>query len=106
MSVARRLLRNSRLRFLTQVYNAARNPTGDQAPDVALQVHIFRDNQPVMTTAQARVQTAGMQDLTRIPYAADISLDGIPPGRYRLQVTAIDRLAKTSATQNVNFEIE
>jgi VWFA-related protein len=106
MSVARRLLRNSRLRFLTQVYNAARNPTGDQAPDVALQVHIFRDNQPVMTTAQAKVQTAGMQDLVRIPYAADISLDGIPPGRYRLQVTAIDRIAKTSATQNVNFEIE
>ncbi len=105
LSISRRFSRNSRLRFLTQIYNAALATGTDAAPDVALQVQIFRDNQPILTTALSKVETKGVPDLTRLPYAAEIPLNTIPAGRYRLQVTVIDRIAKTSASQHVNFEV-
>jgi hypothetical protein len=105
LSVSRRFTRNSRLRFLTQIYNAATGTGTDQSPDVALQVQIFRDNQPILTTPLSKIETKGVQDLTRLPYAAEIPLDSIPAGRYRLQVTVIDRIAKTSASQQLTFEI-
>lgn len=105
MSVARRFARNSRLRFVTQIYNAFRGSGGDQSPDVALQVQVFRDGQPVLTTALSKVQTLGVPDMTRLPYVAEIPLDTMPAGRYVLLVTVIDRIAKASATQRVRFEI-
>lgn len=104
-SISRRFARSSNLRFLTFIYNAARNAGVDGAPDVVIQVHIFRDNQPVMTTTLSKVNTAGVQDQSRLPFAADIPLDSMPAGRYRLQVTAIDRIAKTSTNQSVTFEV-
>jgi hypothetical protein len=104
-SVSRRFTRNSRLRFLMNIYNAARSKEGEQTPDVALQVQILRDNQPVLTTALSKVATTGVQDLTRLPYAAEIPLDSMPAGRYLLQVVVIDRIAKTSASQHITFEI-
>lgn len=105
VSISRRFAPASNLRFLTHIYNASRGADGNASPDVALQVQIFRDNQPIMTTALSKVDTKGVQDLKRLPYAADIPLSSIPAGRYRLQVTVIDRIAKTSATQHVSFEI-
>jgi hypothetical protein len=104
-SVSRRFTRNSRLRFLTNIYNAARSADGSQTPDVALQIQILRDNQPVLTTALSKVETRGVQDLARLPYAAEIPLESMPAGRYLLQVVVIDRIAKTSATQHIAFEI-
>lgn len=104
-SISRRFTRNSRLRFLTNIYNAARSTDGAQTPDVALQVQILRDNQPVLTTALSKVETRGVQDLARLPYAAEIPLDQMPAGRYLLKVVVIDRIAKTSATQHISFEI-
>lgn len=104
-NLARRFPQTSSLRFLVYIYNAA---TGAAAPsaDVAVQIQVLRDDQPVMTTALRKVTTAGLQDLARIPYAAEISLETLHTGRYVLQVTAIDRVAKTSAAQQFHFEIE
>ncbi|HYJ85113.1 MAG TPA: hypothetical protein VEW46_03590 [Pyrinomonadaceae bacterium] len=45
-------------------------------------------------------------DAARIPYGADIALQTLPAGRYLLQVTITDKVAKTTATQHVSFEIE
>jgi hypothetical protein len=42
----------------------------------------------------------------RVPYAAEVSLSGLAPGAYVLQVSVIDKLAKTSATRKLNFQIE
>lgn len=106
LSVDHRFDRTSRLRFLTFIYNAARGANGASSPDVALQVQVLRDDQPVVTTPLRKVQNEGVADLARIAYAAEIPLEGMPAGRYVLQVTAIDRIAKTSASQRVNFEIE
>jgi VWFA-related protein len=104
LNVSRRFARTSRLRFVTLVYNAARGPSG--VPDVAIQIQIMRDDQPVMTTTQRKIATEGLTDLEHLPYAADIPLDGMRPGHYLLQVTVIDRNAKTSASQQVGFDVE
>lgn len=99
----RRFARTSRLGFFLYVYNAVR-PTA--SPDVALQVQIFRDDQPVVTKPLFKIETAGMTDLARLPYGEDLSLDSLPAGRYVLQVTAIDRAGKSSASQRTGFIVE
>lgn len=103
-SIDRQYQRNSVLRFLFFVYNAARAPA-DSRPDVAAQVQILRDNQPVITTALKKIETEGV-DLDRLPYAADLSLADLPAGQYVLQVTAVDRVSKTSASQQNRFSIQ
>ncbi len=105
LSVDHRFHRNSYLRFLVFVYGAARAPS-DSKPDVALQIQVVRDDQPVVTTALKKVETEGVQDLQRLPYAAEVPLEGLPGGRYFLQVTAVDRVSKRSASQQARFEIE
>ena len=95
---------NGFLRFLVLVYNAALAPA-DSKPDVAVQVQIVRDEQPVTTTALKKISVEGMTDLTKIPYAAEVSLNGLPAGRYLLQVTVVDRISKKSASQQSRFEI-
>ena len=92
------------LRFLVLVYNAALAPI-DSKPDVAVQVQIVRDEQPVTTTALKKISVDGITDLTKIPYAAEVSLNGLPAGRYLLQVTVVDRVSKKSASQQTRFEI-
>ncbi|HYE16411.1 MAG TPA: VWA domain-containing protein [Pyrinomonadaceae bacterium] len=101
ISIDRRFSRDSFMRFGTVIYNAA-----TAQPDVALQVQIFRDDQPVFTAPLSKLQTQGFPDTLRIPYAAELSLAGFPAGRYALKITAIDRAAKSSASQRVNFIIE
>ena len=98
---------NQYLRFLVFVYNAAPAPApANSKPDVAIQVQIVRDGQPVVTTALRKVSTEGIADLARIPYAAEISLSGLPAGLYLLQVTVVDRVAKRSASQQTHLEIQ
>ncbi|HMF55070.1 MAG TPA: VWA domain-containing protein, partial [Pyrinomonadaceae bacterium] len=99
-----RFSRASSLRFVTYIYNAAHAPNAQ--PDIALQVQIFRGDQPVLTAPLRKVALASETDLARIPYAAEISLSSIPAGRYILQVTIIDKIARASATQRINFVVE
>lgn len=120
-NVDHRFPRSSYLRFLTFIYNATRAsaapstpPPATEAgtnvaanePDLAIQIQVFRDDQPVVTTPLHKIPTTGLPDLQRIPYAADIRLDALQPGAYMLHVTVIDRLAKSSFSQRLNFEIE
>jgi VWFA-related protein len=104
LSVDRRFARTSHVRFLTFVYNSATAPTG--TPDVAIQVQLFRDDQPVMTAPLSKLRADAGTDFTRLPYMAELSLASFPRGRYVLQLTAIDRAAKTSASQRTRFVIE
>jgi VWFA-related protein len=112
LNVERRFAHTSLLRFLTFVYNATSAATVEAAgapsprPDLAVQVQIFRDNEPVITDPVHHLNPEGAPDLTRIPYAAEVNLDTLAPGRYVLQVTVIDRLAKSSASQRVKFEVD
>jgi hypothetical protein len=104
LSASHRFNRASTLRFLIFSYKAALAST-DQKPDIAVQVQVIRDDQPVITTALRKVQTDGVQDLARIPYAAEVPLADLQPGRYLLQVTMIDRVSKLSASRKTHFEI-
>ncbi|MFL6257583.1 MAG: VWA domain-containing protein [Pyrinomonadaceae bacterium] len=104
LSVDRRFARTSHIRFLTFVYNSAPGSTG--RPDVALQVQIFRDDQPVFTAPLSKLRADDGADFTRLPYMAELSLSTFPPGRYVLQITAIDRAAKTSSSQRTRFDVE
>lgn len=132
LNVDHQFSRSSHLRFLTFVYNARAASPGAVAPtsspdlpgsgatgslpassttspanrtDLAVQVQVFRDNEPVITTPLHKIQFEGISDLVRLPYAAEVNLDTLAPGRYVLLVTVIDRLAKASASQRFGFQV-
>ncbi|HEX8492416.1 MAG TPA: VWA domain-containing protein [Pyrinomonadaceae bacterium] len=103
-SVDKRFSRSSKLSFWIFIYNAARG--SNSQPDVAAQVQVLRGAEAVVTTPQRKLQTAGMEDLARIPYGGEFPLSALQPGRYILQVTITDKVANTSATQRSFFDVE
>lgn len=105
MSVSNRFFSSDHLRFLIFAYNAKAAST-DAKPDVAIQLQILRDEQPVVTTPLKKMTVDASTDLARIPYAAEVSLAGLPAGRYFLRITAVDRVSKTTASQQARFEIQ
>jgi VWFA-related protein len=104
LSASHRFKRESTLRFLIFAYNTLLSPA-DQKPDVAVQVQVIRDDQPVLTTALRKITTEGVADLARLPYAAEIPMSEMLPGRYVLQVSVIDRVAKQSTTRQTHFDV-
>ncbi len=119
LNVDHRFARGSYLRFMTFIYNATTNSSAPPSnpvatvavspaslPDLAVQVQIFRDNEPVITEPLHKVAVEGQPDMQRLSYAADLMLNDLSPGRYLLQVTVIDRLAKASATRQLSFQVE
>lgn len=105
MRIAHRFSPTDFLRFMLFVYNGKRVPA-DAKPDVALQVQVVRDDQPVITSPLRKLDVEGVDDLSRVPFAAELSLAGMPAGRYVLQITVVDRVSKESASQQTRFEIE
>ena len=104
LSASHRFKRDSTLRFLVFAYNTTPAPT-DQKPDVAVQVQVIRDDQPVLTTALRKITTEGVTDLARLPYAAEIPMSDMLPGRYLLQISVIDRVARQSTTRTTHFDV-
>jgi len=105
LNIARRFKEDSFLRCLVFVYNASRTGS-DRLADIAIQVQVLRNNKPVITTAVKQLPTQPGQDQDRLPYASEISLKGLAPGRYILSISAIDRAAKTSASEQMRFDIQ
>ena len=104
LSASHRFKRDSTLRFLIFAYNT-KVSSADQKPDVAVQVQVIRDDQPVITTAVRKITTEGVEDLARLPYAAEMPMSDLAPGRYLLQVSVIDRVAKQSITRQTHFDV-
>jgi len=103
--VDRRISRTSHLQYMMFVYNASQGKTGTVPPDVTVQTQVLRGNQVVVTNLASQISTAG-QDPSRLPYAAEISLNTLPAGKYALLVSVQDRLAKSNSAQRVSFEIK
>ena len=101
-SVDRRFAKGSKLNFLTFIYNAVNSPS----PDLEGQIKILRNRQAVVSSPVRKIPIDATTDPARIVYGANIALQTLPVGRYLLEVTVTDRLAKASATRYVTFEIE
>jgi VWFA-related protein len=106
LSISHHFTPGSRLRFFASIYNATRGQDANAKPDVTIQLRIVRDDQPIFTGPVVKLATEGVDDLNRIPYAAEISLRTLSAGSYVLQLTATDNAAKSSATQRVKFLVE
>jgi hypothetical protein len=131
LNIDHRFASSSHLRFVTFVYNAGGSGAGAAAPlpsgqgtaepanslpassitpangpDLAVQVQLFRDNEPVITQPLHKITIDALSDVRRLPYAAEVDLGGLQPGRYLLLVTVIDRVAKASASQKFVFRID
>lgn len=104
-STDHRFAGNSRLRFMTFIYNVTRGKDGKSLSDVSLQVRILRAGQVVKSVPSQRV-TVEAQDVARIPYGGEISLESLPPGPYLLEVTVTDPLAGTKATEQAWITVE
>lgn len=86
------------------VYNAKAAASG--SPDVTVTLKVMQNGSQVVAAPPQPVSAAGVTDMTRLQYGAEIPLSGFPPGRYVLSVTANDRAANTSASQQINFMID
>lgn len=104
LSVDRRFSRSSRLRYVFFIYNAARAKKGAAVPDVTVETKILR-GKDILLTNPARQFTVAGQDAARLPYAAEMSLNWLPAGRYELEVTVQDRNAKTTVTERAGFVV-
>ena len=105
LNIARRFKQDSFLRCLVFVYNASRTGA-ERSADVAIQVQVLRNNKPVITTAVKQIMAQPGHDQDRLPYATEIALKDLTPGRYVLSISAIDRTAKTSASEQVRFDVQ
>jgi len=131
LNVDHRFAGSSHLRFVTFVYNASGSSAGAaplpagqgtsdpgssvpasstntpaNGPDLAVQVQLFRDNEPIITMPLHKIDVDRVSDSQRLPYAAEVNLDGLRPGRYLLVITVIDRPAKASASQKFGFQVD
>jgi VWFA-related protein len=104
LKIDKRFLRNSRLRVLTFIYNA--RGSGNALPRLSARIDVFRGNQAIVSTPAFAIDTKGIDDPARIPYAGELNLASLARGRYRLRVTVINTDAKAFASQEAPFEVE
>jgi len=102
LSVDHSFPRTSQLGYWVFVYNAKRDAAGN--PQLTVQTQVLRDGQPVLSSPQRRVSSAG-QDAERIPFGEELALKTLPPGKYDLKVIVTDGVAGTSATQLADFVV-
>jgi VWFA-related protein len=97
--------RGASLRFQFNIYNAKVGPEAS-APDLVMELQALRDRQPVITIPERQIGVPRSQVTEQIRTGGEFSLRDLTPGRYVLLITVIDRIAKTSASQQMRFEIE
>jgi hypothetical protein len=99
-SVDKRFARGSRLRFMTFVYNAG-------APgNLSARVQVYKGGREVVATPFRKIAADAQTDPARVPFTAEISLGALQPGRYTLRVTAEDRAANKTASQQTAFYVQ
>lgn len=104
-SVDHHFTRSGQLSFLMFIYNASKNSTGAK-PDLTAQVQVFRNGTSIISTPVRTLSMESMTDLAHIPYAGQFPLESLQAGNYEIQITIADRLAKTSASQRMKFQID
>jgi hypothetical protein len=102
LSVDHSFPRMSQLGYWVFVYNAKRDAGGN--PQLMVQTQVLRDGQPVLSSPQRRLNSAG-QDAERIPFGEELALKTLAPGKYDLKVIVTDSVAAKSATQLADFVV-
>jgi hypothetical protein len=103
-STARRRFKSgSKLDFLIFAYNAK---VEKGSPDVVVQSQVYSGSKLVYASPLAKMPLPENSDLGRIPYAAQISLEGFDAGQFELRLMAVDRSTKATAHQRLNFMVE
>jgi VWFA-related protein len=101
VNVTRRFARSSALRYQTYLSNVAGGPSAD----VDIEALILQDGKTIVTLPPAKAPAAALKDNT-LPYWSELSLHGLRPGYYQLQVTATDRVSKNTAVQRMLFVVQ
>ncbi len=101
VSVDRTFNNNSVLRYQTYIYVPAA-----QSAEVDIHGEVWRNGTRVQTTPTSRVPNNIAPNQPGLPYWSEISLAGLSPGKYLLMVTAVDRKASSTASQQLAFTIE
>jgi hypothetical protein len=102
VNVSRRFARGSRLRFQSFVYGAG----GQGRTDVTATVSVVRGGETVLALPPRGLNGDGAADPARIPFSGELSLEGLPAGRYVLRISAFDARTKSSASQQTGFTVE
>jgi VWFA-related protein len=101
VNVTRRFARTSALRYQTYLWNVAPG----SAADIEIEARILQDGATIVTLPPAKVPTATLKDNT-LPYWSELSLAGLRPGHYQLQVSATDLRSKGTAVQRMHFMVQ
>ncbi len=101
MNVTRRFDRSSALRYQTYLSNVS----GGTAADIEIEARVLHDGATIVALPPAKVPVVALKDNT-VPYWAELSLAGLEPGYYQLQVTATDKQSKNIAVQRMHFMVQ
>lgn len=99
VNASRRFARSSRLRFTTNIYNAA-TPV-----QLGLQLKILRGKEAVLTPPEIVVGADKISNPANSPYTLEFPLSALSPGNYTLDLTVTDCTSKTSASQQLNLTV-
>lgn len=100
VNVTQRFERSSALRYQTYLSNV-----GGTTADIEIQASVLQDGETIIALPPAKVPTDTLKDNT-VPYWSELSLAGLRPGYYQLQVTATDRRSKNNAVQRMHFMVQ
>ena len=100
-SIDRTFARNSHVSFMTFIYNAK-----STSNELRARVQVFKDAQSVVTSPLKTVALNKQPDPARVPFKGEISLAGLPTGRYILEVTVEDQASQKLASQSTTFFVE
>lgn len=106
LKIDNRFTRNSRLRLLTYIYNAAARGTNNSTPQLEVQIQLLRHNNVLISSPTRPLEIKGSDDLSKLPFAEELSMAYLTSGRYILRVTVADRLGKRSASREAVFRVE
>jgi hypothetical protein len=102
-SIDRKFLRDSKLTFMAFVYNA---DAQRGKPDVAARAVVLRDGREVVSGSFKKISDPALADPARVPVTGEISLRGLSPGKYILDLTVEDRATQKTVSQRATFVVE
>jgi hypothetical protein len=102
LKVDHRFPRSGSLSYWAFVYNARSDASG--ATRLTVQTQISQGGKPALPVTQRNV-TNSAPDPSGVPFAENIPLKDLAPGRYEVHVTLTDSGAGRTASQTTEFEI-